>query len=154
MPTRHLTQIDRETGEQLEGTIVYVGAKHPSIYGGDWFMANREAYATLAKDPELTGRPLKVLLYLLSKLDYENWIQVPQKEIAEELGIHPASVSKEINLLLRKKILIRGPKVGQSYAFRLNPYYAWRGDSRKGREWIGQIIQGGKAGKTEDTRTE
>lgn len=56
----------------------------------------------------------------------------------------PFNVSKEINLLLRKKILIRGPKVGQSYSFRLNPYYAWRGNGKKGREWVGQIIQGGK----------
>lgn len=144
MPKRHLTQIDKQTGEQLEGAIVYVGVKSPSLYGGDWFMSNREAYAALATDPELTGRPLKVLLYLLSKLDYENWIQVPQTEIAEALGIHSVSVSKEINLLLRKKILIRGPKVGQSYSFRLNPYYAWRGNGKKGREWIGQIIQGGK----------
>ncbi len=109
-------------------------------------MANREANETLATDPDFTGRTFRVLLFLLSRLDYENWIQVPQTEIAEKLGLQKTSVSKEINLLLRKKILIRGPKVGQSYSFRLNPYYAWRGNGKKGREWIGQIIQGGKQG--------
>lgn len=144
MSRKRIIQFDPKTGEQLEGTIVYVGARHPSIYGGDWYMSHREASAALAKDPDITGRTFRVLLFLLSKLDYENWIQVLQTEIAEELGIDKTNVSKEINLLLRKKILIRGPKVGQSYAFRLNPYYAWRGNGKTGREWIGQIIQGGK----------
>ena len=55
-----------------------------------------------------------------------------------------SNVSREIKLLISKKILLRGDRIGASYAFRLNPYYAWRGDSKKGREWIGQIIQGGK----------
>lgn len=141
---KRIIQFDQGTGEQLEGTLVYVGVKSPSLYGGDWFMSNREANETLATDPDFTGRTFRVLLFLLSRLDYENWIQVPQTEIAAKLDLHKPNVSFEINLLLCKKILLRGPKVGKSYAFRLNPYYAWRGDSKKGREWIGQIIQGGK----------
>jgi hypothetical protein len=144
MPKKQIVQVDLETGERIEGTIVYVEAKHPYIYGGDWFMSSREACASLAKDSELTIRTHKVLLYLLSRLDFENWIQVSQKEIADELGLYRSNVSTEINLLLKKKIILRGHKIGHSYVFRLNPYYAWRGDSKKGREWIGKIIQGGK----------
>lgn len=73
-------------------------------------MSNREAAATLAKDTDLTGRTYRVLMFMLSRLDYENWIQIPQKEIAQELGLHYTTISKEINLLLKEKILLRGPK--------------------------------------------
>ena len=43
----------------------------------------------------------------------------------------PTSVGRDrtgtINLLEKKEIILRGPKVGRSYAFRLNPYFGWKG---------------------------
>jgi hypothetical protein len=40
-------------------------------------------------------------------------------------------VSCAIGLLERKGILVRGPKIGKSYGYRLNPYYGWKGKVRK-----------------------
>jgi hypothetical protein len=41
-----------------------------------------------------------------------------------------AQVSKAIKLLVNKGILLRGPRVGHSYAFRLNPTYGYKGNPR------------------------
>ena len=82
------------------------------------------AFQLIAADRELTLEPKNVLLYLFSRLDFDNFIQVPQFEIAEALKMDKAKVSKAIKILVEKGILIRGPKVGHSYAFRLNPNWA------------------------------
>ena len=66
-------------------------------------------------------------MFLMARLDFENWIQITQNEIAETLDINKGNVSKAVSLLEAKGILIRGPKLGRSYAFRLNPYFGWKG---------------------------
>lgn len=88
----------------------------------------------IAKDKELAGRPMRVLVYLLARLDFENYIQVPQAEIAEALELYKPDVSKAVSLLETKEILIRGPKVGRSFAFRLNPAYGWKGKTKNARD--------------------
>ena len=37
------------------------------------------------------------------------------------------NVSRAIKLLEQKEIIIRGPKVGRSHAFMLNPEFGWKG---------------------------
>ena len=47
---------------------------------------------------------------MFSKLDFENFIQLSQKEIIEILGINKSNVSKAIKLLTRKQIVLEGQK--------------------------------------------
>jgi hypothetical protein len=91
-------------------------------------MNRRDMFSMLATDDELTGKSLKVLLYLLARLDFENFIQVPQVEIASELKLHKQDVSKYVALLERKGILTRGPKLARSSSFRLNPNFGYKGN--------------------------
>ena len=98
----------------------------------------------IAKDKDLAGRPTRVLIYLLGRLDFENFIQVSQSEIAQELDLHRSDVSNCISLLHNKGILIKGPKAGRSYCFRLNPAYRWKGKSDKAKELQWDLIKGGK----------
>jgi predicted transcriptional regulator len=91
-------------------------------------MMSQDALLALAKDKELTLAPKNVLLYLLSQLDFENFIQVPQVEIANALDMDKAKVSKAIKLLLEKGVLIRGPKLARSSSFRLNPNFGYKGN--------------------------
>ena len=84
----------------------------------------------LAQDKELAGRPTRVLLYLLARLDFENFIHVPQVDIGQALELRPSNVSKAIQLLEAKGILIRGPRVGRSFGWRLNPNFGWKGKVR------------------------
>ena len=52
---------------------------------GSWHF--QDSFEEIAKDPEMTGETYKVLMYLYSKLDFENFIQQSQMDIAEGLGI-------------------------------------------------------------------
>ena len=126
MKARRITSVDRDTGEILEGVVVYCGVKR-NPYSTGWVMNSQEALELLATDKELTGENYRVLLLLLSRLDFENWIQITQSEIAEKLDMKKQNVSRAISTLDSKGILLRGPKVGRSYSFRLNPYFGWKG---------------------------
>ena len=123
---RNVTSVDQDTGEILDGVLVYCGVKK-NPYSKGWIMNSQEALEVLATDEDLTKEAFRILMFLLARLDFENWIQITQIEIAERLNIKKPNVSRGISLLESKGILLRGPKVGRSYAFRLNPYFGWKG---------------------------
>jgi len=122
-----LKSLDHETGEILEGVAVWISPKVRGPYGRKWFMQSQDAVLLLAQDKELAGQPTRVLLYLLARLDFENFIYVKQTDIAEALEITAPRVSTAIAILTSKGILLRGPKVGHSFAWRLNPNFGWKG---------------------------
>jgi DNA-binding transcriptional ArsR family regulator len=126
MKRRRIASVDQDTGEVLDGVVVYCGVKQ-NPYSTGWIMNSQEALELLATDKDLTGENYRVLLLLLSRLDFENWIQITQNEIVEKLDMKKQNVSRAILLLEEKGIILRGPKIGRSYAFRLNPYYGWKG---------------------------
>jgi hypothetical protein len=126
---RWLAQLDLETGEIMPGVVAWFSVKS-SPYGL-WFMANQEALTAIAQDKELTMQSIRVLMILLGRLDFENWIHVPHKEIAAALQMQASNVSRAIKLLERKGILLRSPNDGSRlYGYRLNPYYGWKGKVR------------------------
>ena len=127
MSLRRVGGVDLDTGEVFQGVSVWVGPKIRSPYGRRFYMSSQDALEALAKDPDMTGQAYRVFLYLCSRLDFENFIQVPQTEIVEELAIGKARVSDAVALLERKGVLLRGPKVGRSSVFRLNPTFGWKG---------------------------
>jgi hypothetical protein len=124
---RQLATIDLKTGEILEGTLAYFGPKIKSPFSGGFFMTNQFALEEIAKDKELVGEALRVFLYVCSRLDFENYIQMPQMEIVKDLDMDKSNVSKAMSLLETKGILLRGPRVGKVYVWRLNPHYGWKG---------------------------
>ncbi len=87
----------------------------------------QEPLADLARDRELWGRPRAVLDFLASRLNYENYVAVPQVEIARELGLNRQNVNTAIKLLIDKDILIPGPKLGHTPSYRMNSRWGWRG---------------------------
>lgn len=118
--------VDRRTGEVLDGVPVLCGVKR-NPYGGGWVMNNQEALQIIAKDKDIKWETYRVLVYILSILDFENWIQVPLSDMANELEMQRSHVSRAIKVLESKDILLRGHRVGKSYAFRLNPDFGWKG---------------------------
>lgn len=134
MKHRKIASIDQNTGEILEGVIVYCGVKQ-NPYSTGWVMNSQQALELLATDKDLTGENYRVLLLLLSRLDFENWIQVTQSEITEKLQMKKQNVSRAISLLEKKGIVLRGAKIGRSYAFRLNPYFGWKGQVKNLNEY-------------------
>ena len=123
---RTVRQIDVETGEVLEaGTLVYLPSR-PKLREG-WIMTFQDAFVKLAADRTLKGEQLRVLLYLIGRLDFENWVHVPQTEIAEVFGLHAPHVSRAIAALTSKGLLTRGPKLGRVGTLRLSLNVGWKG---------------------------
>ncbi len=117
--------VDKYTGEEF-GFPVIVGRKR-SPYGKGWVMNSQEALEIVAKDKDIKGETYRVLFFICARLDFENWVQISVTEIAKELGMHQPDVSKAMKVLETKEIILRGPKVGRSYAFMLNPEFGWKG---------------------------
>src|SRR5918992_5116477 len=84
---RQIGQVDLETGELLKGFATWTEVKY-SPYSGGWFMQSQEALVSLAQDREVTGECYRVLFILLGEgLRFENYIYIPQTEIAQKLGM-------------------------------------------------------------------
>lgn len=118
--------VDKYTGEEY-GFPVIVGRKRKP-YGKGWVMNSQEAMVALAKDKEIKGETHRVLWFIGGILDFENWVQLSVTEIANELDLKQPAVSRAMKVLEEKHIILRGPKVGRSYAFMLNPDFGWKGD--------------------------
>ena len=66
--TKHIGQIDQETGEIMQGCMVYIPFR-PKITER-WFMAFQDAFEEIAKDPELTLEPKNVLFLPLQQIRF------------------------------------------------------------------------------------
>ena len=83
----------------------------------------------LAKQ-NLTNTQFKVILYLLSRLDFINFFSVNQKDIAEELKMKRPNVTRAMKALEQLEIIVEGPRAGLNKTYRLNPNIAHKGSER------------------------
>lgn len=128
MQTRKIVGYIDYHGEVHEGLIpVLVGRRIDSPYGADWMQVNQNFLREFAARRDVTGEVLRVFMYLNARLDFENIIQVPQTEIAEELGLKPPNVTRSLKKLEDLGVILRGPKIGRSNSWRLNPNAGWKG---------------------------
>ena len=81
---RRITQVDQGTGEELGGFVAVIRPKQKSAFQRHFTM-NQAALITIAN--ELNHDQMRVLMALLAELDYENYIQVAQMDIAEALSM-------------------------------------------------------------------
>jgi DNA-binding transcriptional ArsR family regulator len=129
---RNLKTIDLDTGEILDDLLVASPKKHR--LEGHFLMATQDGLIRLAKETDLTGEDLRVLLIYLGNLDFENFLQISQSYIATDLGMKKENVSRATKKLVDKGILIKGLKVGRHQTYRLNAFYGWKGKADK-RYW-------------------
>ena len=130
---KRLQQIDSETGEIIDGFVAYVVPKRKNGFGQGWLAMAQNGAEILAQS-NLSGNDFKVLMKLLSVLDYENLIQVGQADIARELDMHRQHVQRSIKRLLDLGIVLEGVKIGISRSYRLNPNFGWKGSAKGHRE--------------------
>ena len=117
--------VDKYTGEEFGFPVIVGRKRHP--YGKGWVMNSQEALEIVAKDKDIKGETYRVLFFICARLDFENWVQISVTEIANELDLKQPHVSRAMKVLEDKEIILRGPKVGRSYAFMLNPEFGWKG---------------------------
>jgi len=118
--------VDPETGEIVSLTVPYKPIK--SNLGGGWMAMYQDAMDWMA-DAKLSYEEYRVLIKLFAKLDFENYIRVTQTKIAEDLKMKQPSVARAIKGLLEQDIIRKGPKVGNSNTYRLNPMIGHKGQA-------------------------
>lgn len=122
----YIANIVDENGEIEQWAMVPLKKKY--ITGG-FFMAIQEGFIWLAT-LGLDGRTKDVLLYIMGKLDFENYINLSQKEIAQALKMQKQNVSRAMKELEKYGIIHKGPKVGLSWTYRLDPNFGYKGRAK------------------------
>lgn len=137
------SEINMETGEiTKQYAVVPIVQK---VITGGFFMAMQEGFMHIAQ-MDLTGEQLKVLMYVMGKLDFENYILVSQQSIADALNMRKQNVSRALKVIIEKGIIHEGPKVGRVKTYRLDPSFGYKGKAKNMTKLVKdlQVIKGGK----------
>ena len=105
----------------------YITRTRKNRLGGHWVATFQDGLAWMAKQEAMTGEQWRVFAYLVSRLDFDNYLKVSQKDIAAELKMNPKAVSRAMRGLRELDIISVGPMAGRSKTYRLNPRIAHRG---------------------------
>jgi len=122
----YIANIVDENGEIEQWAMVPLRRKQ--IAGG-FFMAIQEGFTWISQ-LNLKGQEMKVLFYIFGKLDFENYINLSQKDVAEALNIRKEHVSRAFKTLEEYGIIHKGPKVGLSWTYRLDPNFGYKGRAK------------------------
>lgn len=117
-----------ETGEVVDFVPVPRYQSH-AYHSGGFFMGYQEALARVIDSPDLTDGELRVLFKLLTRLEYNSVVLVNVSELAREMGRNRQAVSKSIKALVERSVLVRGPKMGRTSSYMLNPDLAFVGSA-------------------------
>lgn len=126
--TTRVKLLDSETGEVIDDGQVILVPRRIKMKE-DWFMAMQSGLEMLAKK-KLRGESMRVLLYLMSQMEFENYMRPTLNEIAESLEMQRGNVSRAIRELKTKGVLING----EHESLRLESSYGWRGKVKTLRE--------------------
>ena len=83
---------------------------------------------------DLTGEQMRVWAYMVSKLDFDNYILLRQVDIAKHTGIRQPHVARAVKALVEHKVIIQGPKSGTANTYRLAPDFGWKGQAKNGKK--------------------
>ena len=141
--------VNPKTGDIKDGYFVYVAYPKAKIRNTRWMMTFQDSLKLIAMDEDLTGQTFRVLMLLMSHLEFENYITIKQVEVAKELKMYKQDVSKAVKMLVDKSIILK-VKEGTTTGYKLNPYYGWKGkvenmDKEKGRVLQQEVVEIDKA---------
>lgn len=141
----YFTLVEPETGEVK--AYLPVMNKKKGIEGGSWVAVFQDVLSWLAQ-LSLPQEQYRVLMYLLGKLDFSNYLRITQTDIAKDLDMRQPHVSRAIKALKSLDILAEGPHVGNAKTYRLNPHMA-----HKGRNQKQTIVEYDELRKARDSKT-
>jgi len=85
-------------------------------------MTNQQAMYELSKDSEFFKfEAFRIFTILGTKIDINNYIEITIKEISKELQVEEKIITKGIDILEKKKLLVKN-----KYGFKLNPGIIYR----------------------------
>jgi hypothetical protein len=132
-------QVDLATGELMEGSVVLVAPRRLNGFREGWVAMGQEAMWLLAQQ-NLGGVTFRVLMALLARLDYENFLRVEKPALAQEIGVSRPGIYRAFDRLVAEGIVLEGPVYpGRVHTdtYSLNPSYGWKGSARNHQKALG-----------------
>lgn len=133
MSRRTFEQIDTSTGEVLSGFVAVIQPKRKNGFTQGWVAMAQNAMLAMAK-AAIGDEARRVFFVVAAHIDFENWIQLSQAELSDEIGMKRSSFNRALKRLEAEGVILRGPKVGRSSTFRLNPEFGWKGSAKGHKE--------------------
>ena len=100
-----------------------------------WCMIFQDFFLKKAQDNRLTAMNNRVLDYMMGSTDFENYVMVTTKKIAECIRVDDRRVKESIKAL-KEYGYIEVKKYGRNNIYRLNPDMIWKGKYKKRAENI------------------
>jgi DNA-binding transcriptional regulator LsrR (DeoR family) len=63
-------------------------------------------------------------------LDFDNWVNFSQAQLARELGMSRQNFARALGHLIKEGVVVVGPKVEGRFTYRLEPSYGWKGSAK------------------------
>lgn len=125
-------------GEGVEGIPVEGRVRRKRRWTNEFFLGVQNGIARLAVHEDLTHDARRVFLFMASRVEWDNYIGISQKEIAEGLGISRPRVSRAVKLLVETRFIspkvrnrdadqFQAVKKGRAVVYELSGDVVWKG---------------------------
>jgi len=129
MTQRRMYQVDALSGKVEDGFVAYIAPKYKNGFSDRWVAMSQNAMLALA-NADLGYEASRVLWVLLANLQFENYILIPQSDLAKQVSMERGNFNRALNLLIKEGVILKGPKLGRTFSLKLNLSYGWKGKAR------------------------
>ena len=119
--------VDKETGEVIHPDFMLIGKKPKYVDKG--FVKIFIAFLSdIVENQKIAGKAIRLLFYMLENLDYNSYtITLIPKYAMEDLEVSRDTFYRWLNDLIEEGIITKVDR----YTYKLNPYVAVKGNSKK-----------------------
>ncbi len=121
-------RIDKKTKEEIKGTEMFIPFREKIKEDFTMIFRDSQSIDRMFHDPDMTAETVRVFFFLLNRIDYQNKLIIHQAEVAQELRITPATMSRIMKKLVDKHFL-KKMVVGRSTIYTVDCEVAWRGSA-------------------------
>lgn len=139
-------QKDLDTGEIVQ-LVAMKPTRVPHPFRKEGFVQmSQAAMLELAQNP-VSGEARRVLDALCAVLDFENYIQLSQTDLAKLIGMKQPHVNRGMAELVERGIIIKGSKVGRTLTYRLSPTFGFKSKAAGFNQLMKDVSEFAKAGR-------